>query len=69
VTLTLASSSCVLQREVLSWTPMNVVVYHGSKLARDCLQEHEFSFVDTSTGFRVAAAEDAGLLKFNVRMP
>ena len=35
------------QREFNTWTDMNVLIYMGSKTARDLMQEHEFFFPGT----------------------
>jgi hypothetical protein len=59
---------CV-QREVDAWTDMNVVVYHGSALARQCIREHEFHFSSGETGARVPPRRGVTApYKFHVRM-
>ncbi len=48
---------------------MNVVVYHGPLVGRDCIREHEFSFAADS-GMRVPPRKDIKPpFKFNVGVP
>lgn len=38
------------QRELLSWTDMNIVVYHGSQEDREFIREYEFRYSAGATG-------------------
>ena len=47
---------------------MNVIVYHGSAVAKECLQEHEFWYASTDTGIRLWDNKATSVpMKFNVR--
>lgn len=48
-------------REFESWTELNAVVYHGTQVSRNIIQEHELFFKDPATGKRIPDA-----YKFNV---
>jgi hypothetical protein len=69
LTLALISIISVLQREVETWTDMNVVVYHGSATAKEALREHEFWYANGETNIRIPNTRATPApLKFNVRV-
>lgn len=41
------------EREFRTWTHLNVIVYHGSALSRQMLQQYEMYFRDAQVGTRV----------------
>ncbi|KAL3151223.1 hypothetical protein ABBQ38_013064 [Trebouxia sp. C0009 RCD-2024] len=54
------------QREVETWTSMNVVLYNGSAADRELIREHEFRYKPTNWSKGKSAQRASGQLKFNV---
>ncbi|KAL0028186.1 hypothetical protein WJX79_000439 [Trebouxia sp. C0005] len=54
------------QREVETWTSMNVVLYNGSAADREIIRDHEFRYKSSSSYKGKTTRAAAGLLKFDV---
>ncbi|KAL0045080.1 hypothetical protein WJX82_007731 [Trebouxia sp. C0006] len=54
------------QREVETWTSMNVVLYNGSAADREIIRVHEFRYKSSSSYKGKTTRAAAGRLKFNV---